>query len=172
MIIGIDPGLSGAMVALTNDGSLVTYVSCPVVPVKKTRRVFLVRAMANDLRQTILECEKSEKVSVYIEQAGAMPKQGLSSTFLTGKGLGIWEGIVSAMDLRYELVRPRDWQKEMYRGIPGEKKERSLIAAARLFPDLPLTKPRGTKPTIDGRADAALIAMYGVRKERGESNHE
>jgi hypothetical protein len=100
---------------------------------------------------------------VYIERQQAMPKQGVSSTFSTGYGFGLWIGMLVALRLPYTVVGPREWQKDMLAGTTGDTKARSILRALQLYPGLPLTRPNGRKPTLDGVADAALIATYGLR---------
>jgi hypothetical protein len=155
--IGIDPGLQGSAVAINDQDQISGWFDCPVVKVKGSKRDFLPRAMASGL----LELGKPENSFVFLESAQAMPKQGLSSTFKTGEGFGIWQGIIAALGYRYEIVKPRLWQKHFYKGIAAEGKARSIIACQRLFPDLPLTSPRGRVASLDGRADGTLLAAYG-----------
>jgi hypothetical protein len=61
----------------------------------------------------------------------------------------------------------------MLKDIPaGDPKERSMIKAQRLFgSSLPLTRPGGRVLSLDGRADAALIACYGMAQQRADWEH-
>ena len=109
-----------------------------------------------------------QQIMVFIEYAQAYPKQGLASTFKTGLGYGLWQGTCAGLELPYEVVNPRTWQKEMLADLAGDSKARSLAKCQQLFPGIPLMKPRGRVLTMDGRADAALIAAWGLRKMRGK----
>jgi len=68
------------------------------------------------------------------------------------------------LGLPYDIVHAKTWTKEMLKDVPaGDPKDRSMIKAQRLFGSkLPLTKPGGRVLSLDGRADAALIACYGM----------
>jgi hypothetical protein len=57
----------------------------------------------------------------------------------------------------------------MLKDMPaGDPKERSMLKAQQLFgSSLPLTKPSGRVLSLDGRADAALIACYGMTQLYG-----
>lgn len=168
IVIGIDNGLDGAIVGLDADtGELVGWYDCQTMPTGKgSRRTFAVRLMAASLRELVAKDSRGRAHAI-IERAQPMPKQGAAQMFGTGFGAGIWQGIVAAKGLPFETVTPRVWMRSMLAGISGEGKQRALIAAENLFPDLPLTSERGTKPTKHGRADAALLAEYGRRKLRG-----
>jgi hypothetical protein len=80
--------------------------------------------------------------------------------FKIGYGYGIWLGLLGALCLPYTVVSPITWQKEMYLGASGEGKERSILVAQRLFPNMTVKKSQS------GRADALLIMEYGSRLNR------
>lgn len=163
IVLGIDPGLHGAVVALGPDGVLEWFDT----PVLKTgrgeRHDFVPTEMAAHLR-ILTGRVPWGALRIVLEQAQAMPKQGVSSTFSTGKGFGLWLGILAALQLPYELVRPAEWMRTMLHGASGEGKGRSLAVASRLFPALPLMKPGGRVLSLDGRADAALMAEWLRRR--------
>jgi len=166
--IGIDPGLSGAVVAVDDavDSPIVYWRDTPTVQLAKgkVKRDYAVTEMRKLLQQL------PGGATVFLEQQQAFPGQGVSSTFQTGRGFGLWEGLLAGQAcFPYETVRPVAWQRVMLAGVNGEGKARSLLRAGQLFPELPLTRPRGRKPCMDGRSDAALIALYGLRRMRGEA---
>lgn len=175
--IGIDPGLHGAIVAIDDSYRLLFYSDCPVIVNTKTKEgkksttyEFAPPTMADVLRTTT-EGYPTCRIKAWLERAGAMPKQGLSSTFKTGRGFGLWEGMLVGIGIIYDIVGPRTWSKVMFKGTPlGDPKQRSLTKCQRLYPDLPLTLPRGRVLSLDGRSDAALIATYGMMQMRNDSN--
>jgi crossover junction endodeoxyribonuclease RuvC len=89
--IGIDTGLSGAIAAI-NAGSLeiMEVMDTPVIT-SEGKRLYDVGGMADAIRHLSLLGD----AVVILEQAQAMPGQGVSSTFSTGRGFGIWEGVKS-----------------------------------------------------------------------------
>jgi hypothetical protein len=163
--IGIDNGLNGAVVAINEQLKIVKWVDTPTISMgKQTRKQYAEAVMARVIR-SFLHYEHG-RIHVFIEHAQAMPKQGVSSTFKTGEGYGLWRGICVGLGVRYSIIHPRVWQKQMHQGTPqGDTKKKSIVACQRLFPDLPVLGPRGG--TKDGRADAALIAAYGLQQVTG-----
>lgn len=164
--IGIDPGLDGAVVGF----SLGTPELAPVVQDTPTLRVGKGGKRTYNTRQMVLilgamagDRYGGIQATAFIEKQQARPKQGVSSTFSTGYGYGLWVGIASALEVPYVIVSPLEWQRELYKGVPAEGKDRSILVCERLFPGISLTKPRGHKATLHGRSDAALIAEYGRR---------
>ena len=158
IVIGIDPGLSGAVAAVDSE-TLELYRVCdtPVLKVG-TGCEYHVSEMADLLRSIIL----GSSARVVIERAQPMPGQGVTSTFSTGMGYGIWIGVVGALGIPYSSVRPCDWTRKLLKGVPGEGKARSILLASQIFPGIALTPPGCRKPR-DGRADAACLAYYGVQ---------
>jgi crossover junction endodeoxyribonuclease RuvC len=99
----------------------------------------------------------------YVELVHAMPKQGVTSSFKFGETLGVIKGVLGSAGIPVTMVSPQKWQKVAYAGVTGEGKERSLIAASRLFPGfVPLETERCRKPH-SGVLDALLIAYAGAR---------
>jgi hypothetical protein len=62
------------------------------------------------------------------------------------------------------VVPPQAWQRAVYGSgtTVSDPKERSIRRATQIFPGLPLVPP-GKRVPRHGRADAALIALYGVK---------
>lgn len=154
-IIGIDPGLSGA-VCIRDYAGTIHLVDTPVMGVKKGKKSgteYLPAEMAD-----LLRCAAPQDIHVFIESVHSMPKQGVSSTFTFGKGFGIWIGIIAALKLPHSFVTPQAWKKTMMEGIAD--KDAARIRAQQLYPALmPALK---LKKHI-GRADALLIMEHGRR---------
>jgi len=164
--IGIDNGLDGAVVVLC-DGKLHEWHDTPTIAAAKGKgkRAFAVAEMVSILRPYTQLGEPE----AFLEYAQAMPKQGVSSTFKTGVCFGLWQGILSTLGISFNIVHPRTWTGKMLHGMPaGDTKARSMARCQQLFPSLPLMKPRGRVLSMDGRADAALIAAHGAGIGRPE----
>ena len=152
-IIGIDPGLAGAIAVLDAHGTLEALADTPVLTLKVqrgTRTVYDAPGLVELLRPYA-----GLHSHVYIEEAQAMPGQGSRSMFTTGYGYGLWIGLVTTMQLPYTSVRPGIWKRSM---TLGKDKEASRLRAMQLYPgaDLRLKKHHG-------RAEALLLASYGLR---------
>lgn len=144
--IGIDPGLSGAVAAITDEGCDV--VDTPTLMLKK--RDYDVVGM----RQALAGFLVYKDTIAVIESASAMPKQGVVSMFNFGRGLGLWEGLLCALSIPYTKVRPARWKKVMLSDMPKEK-DASRLRAMQLFPNVNLSLKKH-----HGRADALLLAAY------------
>ena len=145
--IGIDPGKTGG-IALICDG----YEEVYPAPVSGSDY------LEAEMRMRI----PTGNVRAAIEKQQSMPKQGVSSTFKTGEGYGLWRGILVGLGVPYEIVTPQTWRKAM--NLPaGSDKAASVVLAQRLFPSLSdkLVGPKGG--IRDGLAEALLIAEYRRR---------
>jgi len=161
VVIGIDPGLDGAVVCLGETAEVVSIEDTPWISVKRAKgkkRVYLDMQMANMLRKRM---EFTDVRMVAVESVHAMPGQGVTSMFSMGFGLGLWIGILSALQLPYQLVEPKKW-KSVMRIPTGADKKASILQAQRLFPSAALI-PDGCRVPHDGRAEALLIAEYARR---------
>lgn len=155
--IGIDPGLSGAIARLVwkpdFEGTRVDDI--PVAVVKASKRDYLIQEIHALLRGPGLSY-------AIVERQIAMPRQASTSTFATGRGQGIIEGLLTGLSIPYEMVDSAKWKKAM--GIPaGSDKGASRVMAMRLFPHL---ADRLGRVKDDGRAEALLLAEY-LRRIRG-----
>jgi hypothetical protein len=162
MIIGIDPGLSGGIAILTKSGDLML-----ATPMPKTANEVSIKDLT-----ALLKSVADHKCLAFVEQAQAMPKNGVVGMFRYGVGFGSVLGCLGALGVSYVLIRPRTWQGMMHKGTDADvhPKKRSLLVAERLFPERNfLASPRCKKPH-DGMIDAALIAEYGRRSIQGEKS--
>ena len=157
-IIGIDPGKSGGICRLeftrTTSAKIESLKLCPIVQVKK--KEYDINGMRGLLT---FPCPPDE---VWIEKTHAMPKQGGVSMFSSGKGYGLWLGLVAGLWIRVPEVAPQTWKKFWLKDMPKDKNS-SVLRVQQLFPDVNLMPTeRSRKPSHD-LADAVLIAMYGMQ---------
>lgn len=139
MIVGIDPGLTGAIACVT--GTELMFV--------EDMPNFDGRVDTQRLR-AILDLSGIEMV--VIENVHSMPGQGVASSFKFGRALGAAEGVVGGLYYPHVRLTPQKWKQTM--GLIGKDKDASRGLARELWP--------GTKffdrKKDDGRAEAALIA--------------
>ena len=157
VIIGIDPGVSGAVAAINEQGEVVGLADTPIIKAGN-KALYNVSGMADTLRSLSLG---GKGVLAVLEQAQAMPGLGVSSTFSTGRSFGLWEGILGALEIPFITVRPSVWVKSVLTGVAGQGKERSIKFAMQAFPFAELI-PEGCRKPRDGRADALCLAWYGM----------
>lgn len=158
MIVGIDPGLTGAVAYMHGTGTLHHVVDTPSFLMDGRRREYDVPSM---IRLLLLNGQTGHIHHVFIEQQQMRPGVAVQSTAKVWFGYGLWIGILSALHVPYTAVAPQVWQREMYAGAVGTGKERSLLVASRLWPDFVISKDR------HDRADALLIAEWGRRALSG-----
>lgn len=163
IIAGIDNGLSGAMIVLDETGRVIDRHVTPTVEAKtgKGKREYDIPSIVFNLK--VIAAYQGEKM-VYLERAQGMPRQGLSSTFKIGFGYGVWQGILTALGIPYEIVDPRRWQGEMFKDVNSkDTKQASAMVARRLAPDIDWRENDRCRKPHDGLTDAYCIAEYGRR---------
>ena len=95
-IIGIDPGLSGAIAVLENNKVLNIFDMPVMSEGKKNKRQLNSALLVNLIKENL---ENSEEVAVVVEQVNAMPGQGVTSMFNFGQTFGAIKGICAALEL-------------------------------------------------------------------------
>ena len=153
-IIGIDPGISGA-ISFFEDGKILDVIDMPsMAEGKKNKKQVNGAQIYNEIKKRIKIVQKG-KVCVVIEQVSAMPGQGVTSMFNFGQSFGVIKGICAAMQLPMYLVRPAKWKK--YFNLLKTEKEASRTKAIEVFPQIShmLSKKKDVN-----KADAILIASF------------
>jgi len=155
VVIGIDPGISGALAMVTHHG-LVHVADMPVMPRGAggayVKNQVAPAALAQILSGWLSGYDKNE-IAVLLESVTAMPKQGVASTFSLALTAGLIEGVLAARGYPHELVRPQEWKKAM--GLSASK-DQARMKAARLYPEADIHRVKD-----HNRAEAILIARYG-----------
>jgi len=151
-ILGIDVGQKGAFCIYTAETKAILLWDMPVHQViVNHRKVCRVSAAEMAVQLTGLHIDHA-----FVEEVGSMPGQGISSSFTFGVSAGIIHGVLAAKGIPMTLVRPQRWQKVM--GVTGGK-DGARQRAAQLLPEY---AKEFSRVKDDGRADAALIALYGA----------
>jgi crossover junction endodeoxyribonuclease RuvC len=159
--IGIDNGLDGGVVVIDDTGRVVERHVTPVLDEGKGKRAYDIPGMVRILAPYRF-LEEGSPCRVFLERAQAMPKQGVSSTFSTGFGFGLWQGVLGALRIPVVLVAPRTWQDEMFRDVDKSNTKRaSALVAARLSPGTDWRATERSRVPHDGLTDAFCIAEYG-----------
>jgi hypothetical protein len=170
MIIGIDPGLSGAIGVIKPNGNEV--IDIPVLEIegskvrsksgemkRKIKHVYDITAINQifiNLKTTAISMGCN--IEAWLEKSQAMPDQGGVSNFNYGVGFGILQTVLICNKTPMNLVHPVSWKKKIMFG-QGKEKDAAVYKASQLFPELTFRGPRGG--LMDGRAEAMLIAEYG-----------
>lgn len=172
--IGIDPGKDGGIAVLTPTN--LWLHDTPTIKDGKGSR-YNTQKMAD----LLLGWRGSREITgdypplhAVLETARAMPGQSSKTTAIQFHGIGLWEGILVALQIPHTIVWPQTWRKLLIGGSPGagiaDKNERtkalkasSFECASRLWPRQAreFCGPRGG--VLDGIVEAALLAEYGRR---------
>jgi crossover junction endodeoxyribonuclease RuvC len=150
-ILGVDPGVSGAFALLDTRGELIEVFPVPSVNVDKSRKRTVVA-------EVLLARKLSELApfvdTAAVEEASAMPRQGVASTFTFGMAYGTVCGILAGLGIPVVRVPPAVWKKDMKL---GKNKDESRLLAMRVWP----SRADGFSRRKDhGSAEAALIALW------------
>lgn len=158
--IGIDNGINGAVVVIDEDGKVISKYVGPSYTIKGEKTEYDVAEMVDILK----EFEWNEIAMVTLERAQAFPGQGVVSMFNIGRGYGLWEGIIKALGLKYTIVHPKTWQKEILKDLnKTDTKQASAIYAQRMGPDVDWRISERGRKIHDGLTDAYCLAEYGKR---------
>jgi crossover junction endodeoxyribonuclease RuvC len=147
-VLGIDPGLKGALAWLDTKGGLHEVEDMPTLAGVVN---------ANLLSSLIpsygpLEC-------VVVETQQAYPKQGVSSSFKTGVGFGIIIGVVAGLNLPVYYWHSSQWKRILHLSNDKElSRKKALERWPHRLDDFKLKKH-------EGRAEAALLAASWLRSE-------
>ena len=155
LIIGIDPGVSGAVAFIRDDDT--AYVLD--MPTTRSQLGKTALDVNGSLLFDALFLSDSRDVA-YVEQVQSRPRQ--AGQFAFGVNYGRVLGVLEALGIQIVHVPASKWKPAM--GLRGEDKATSVVLAAQLFPHLKdqLYGPRGAP--LDGRAEALLIAYYGSKQ--------
>jgi crossover junction endodeoxyribonuclease RuvC len=151
-IIGIDPGLSGAIAVLENNKVLNIFDMPVMSEGKKNKRQLNSALLVSLLKENI---DQSEEVSIVVEQVNAMPGQGVTSMFNFGQTFGAIKGVCAALELPIFFVRPSKWKK--YFELINSSKDSSRTKAIEMYPML--SKQLAKKKDVN-KSDAILIARF------------
>ena len=154
LIIGIDPGITGAICFFDN-GEVKDIIEMPNMAVgKKNKKQINGPQIYNEILARITGIPKKD-VLVVIEQVSAMPGQGVTSMFNFGQSFGVIKGICSAMQLSMHFVRPAKWKK--YFSLIKSEKDASRTKVIEIFPYI---SSQLSRKKDSNKADAILIASF------------
>ncbi len=152
-IIGIDPGLTGA-IAILEDKKVINLLDMPVMAEgKKNKRQLNSAQLVNIIKENTLK--KEEEIVVVVEQVNAMPGQGVTSMFNFGQTFGAIKGVCAALELPIYFVRPSKWKK--YFELINSSKDSSRTKTIEMYPTL--SNQLSKKKDVN-KSDAILIARY------------
>lgn len=155
LFAGIDPGLSGGVGLVREDGTFVAVLDMPTLPNTTGRRQVDAAALAATLRE-------HGPAFCLVERVGPRPGEGAVGAFAFGMGYGCILAVLAALSIPHDVVQPATWKRRA--GIPpGATKGVSITTAKRLLPD---AAPFLARIKDDGRAEALLLAMQAWERRQ------
>lgn len=170
MILGIDPGLSGAICALhINDvikskgfgqwSGQFNHLSVPLLKEDfgETGRNVIDGKRLSMVIRSLVPKQPGEPVGeiraiCVLEKVTSSPQMGVVSSFRFGESYGVVQGVLAALGVRRFNVTPQVWKGAA--GLIGTSKKESIKKAEELL---------GIRGLKNDEADAAIMAWYGFR---------
>ena len=174
-IIGIDPGLSGAIALIQADtGELFDVADMPtrktVTAAGKKATVIDVPALAETIDDYIDHAYGPDHVAIVIEAQSTRPGLAAGSVFKTGYGYGLLVGYATGSGCHVTTIRPQDWKATHNLigaggDLKGAARTRAIKTASReaAMARFPHHACMFWRIKDDGRAEAALIADAYLR---------
>jgi len=166
IVVGIDPGLGGAIACVSVDTKkLLAVYDMPILK-KENSKAWVKREADAESMVHIIRSIHEEGirfggpgvVGIAVEEVASRPAQGVASVFSFGHSFGIAIGVAAFLYPTAKTIRiaPTVWKSHF--GLDWSK-AKSLAKAKQFFGD-----PNGVfkKQRSDGRAEAALIALYSI----------
>lgn len=186
MILGIDNGLSGALVALSSIAGLppVEMISMPVMQVRlRHREVSLAKAKGGKAKGRVKNVMENQVDTVaLIARLRSLNPDKIESVWfeccpdhansaLSMKSMAMSAGkILAALEYcglmdRTHLILSHTWQPEMLGKVArGETEQAAIAKVAELWPGVDFRRTSRSKIPDTGFVDAALIAEWGRRQ--------
>lgn len=153
-IIGIDPGVSGAIAILTHELELKHVYDMPTVELAVGKGK---RRWVDQFRLAVLLVGEKEASHAFIEDITPRAPDGRLAIAVLFHSIGVVDGVLATLGIPTTSIAPRVWQAGLR--VP-KGKDGSLLRASELM-------PKGAQSWFTkgehGRSDAALIAYWGVR---------
>lgn len=145
VFVGVDPGVSGGIAAVSEDGRPLTYKKRP-------------DSIAGVLEVFAGISRLGDDVACVLEFVRSSPQMGVKSVFTFGRGYGELRACLVATGIRFEEVPPHVWQKALNCRTGGDKNV-TKAKAAKLFPSI--------VRVTHNIADSLLIAEFARRTALG-----
>lgn len=159
LILGVDPGLSGAIAVIDLDTSeVIDMIDIPTYqkPTDARKQGYFEMIDVHKLAFLIDMYAPMVAIAV-LEEPGAMPEQGLSSTFRFGHVCGQIHGVLAGNYIPVVPVKPAVWKSAL--ALTGNKMD-SIIRANL---DYPAARELWALKKHNDRAEAALMCSYGKK---------
>jgi crossover junction endodeoxyribonuclease RuvC len=163
LVLGVDPGLTGALALIEKRSKAPVKVwDMPITPERDLDAEALAAeldAWSINLSFAVVEEVSAMKYTALDERGRKFVRgQGAAASFAFGRYAGIIRGILAAYTVPVYLVRPSVWKLSM--GLSRDKADSLTMARSRF----PSWSAEFRLKKHDGRAEAALLALFGAEK--------
>ncbi len=161
-IIGIDPGVTGAMAVRLPDGKMVIED----LPTAKTDGFNCIAPIEfSEIVRKYIEPGPNMNIVAYSEKTGTIPGNGVLAIKSVYECRGVIRTVLAMLRIPLIYVPPQAWRK--FHGLPDKSdKEYSRGFALQRLPEL---AEQLKLKKHHNRAEAALIALYGYHKANAVS---
>lgn len=154
LVLGIDPGLSGAIAFLDPETHEIEIHDMPVLTITrngKKKRTIDLYALG-----MLMDSKRNEIRFAVVEAPSSRPGEGVTSAFTFGFACAAAQMAVAANIIPMDLVAPATWKRALRL---SDDKDASRFLASKTYP-----KSASLWPLVkhDGRAEAVLLAHYGL----------
>ena len=161
LILSIDPGLKGGIVAIDNGGQIIRAFPMPII--KGSNELSMI-----GLYDCFLQFVKAR---IVVEKQVGMPGQSSTSTLTSGQNWGKIIGMISTLQLcdnmrefSLEYVAPVTWSKHLHKNVSCKAdtptKVKTELALLQKYGKLPPTFYNRNGKLHDGMADALGICHW------------
>lgn len=156
LILGVDPGIYGALALYAPSTQALSILDVPTHNVGKGK---VKKITVDEYALARAIDDSADKIdAVFLEHVWSRPGEGAAGAFTFGKVYGILRGICAANFLPIHDVTPQTWKGALK--VMGDKDHARQRASALL----PRSAHLWPLKKHDGRAEAALIALYGAQR--------
>lgn len=148
VILGIDPGVNGALAFV--HPALIEVFDMPVLKAGKGH------LLNEGALSRMLDARSRDIEYAILEQQWARPTDGGSQAFKVGMNFGALKMLLASNFIPYRMVSPHAWKRFMK---VSADKDSSRALASQLAPKW---ADQWSLRKHEGRAEAVLIALYGV----------
>ena len=159
LIIGIDPGIEGAVALLSASGDLIAIHDLPVLPDGPAGRRRVNPALLVDV------LAQTHASHAYCELVNSRPTDGHVSAFSFGMTRGLLKGVLAALAISVTMIAPPSWKRCI--GLALGREQAKALSRAEACRRWPSHAALFARVRDNGRSDAALIGLAGLLKNGG-----
>lgn len=189
--LGIDPGVNGAIAYYKVDSNKLEVFDMPTIKQKVGKKER--KQIDSKLLVKIFKSLKNIN-HAFVEKVNAYPQQGVVSVFSFGYSYGVIIGILAARSIPITYVLPKKWKEDIDLQTEKISKKRPTankkefkdwdklrakgkiknkeFSRERAMKEFPECREYFKRKKDDGRAEAALIALWGVKKNNSQENNK